>query len=166
MKKRISLRRIVGLRSYNTTELAQVLGVHPQTVRSWHDDGLVPIDEEEHHPLYLGSEVRRYYRAKVLARKVVLLPGQGYCLKCKRASELVELEIVDTKRLIGRGERSYMQIGRCKVCGTRVCKFGNSQTNLSAEGEGTNIDDLSPLNCSLVGGKELYVQAGRNSAEK
>lgn len=166
MKKRISLRHIVGRRSYNTVELARTLQVHPQTIRSWHDDGLLPIDESEHYPLYLGSEVRRYYQARVEARKVKLAEGEAYCLKCKGGREVVDAKLTDTKRLIGHGKKSYMHYGKCKVCGTDVCRFGNSPTKLLVEGEGTNIDGLSPLNRSYVSRKELYDQNSRNPAEK
>lgn len=162
MKKRINVRRVIGRRAYNTIELAKVVQVHPQTIRSWLSDGLQPIDPSKPHPLILGSEVKRYYRAKLSSRKVKLLPGQAYCLKCKAAAQIEACNVVDTKRLIGRSERSYMLIGRCQVCGTDVCRFGNSRTKLLAEGKGTNIDDPAPLNRSHLSRKELYGNSSRS----
>ncbi|GEM_PF-2544849 len=162
MKKRISMRNIIGRRSYNTIELAKAVHVHPQTIRSWLSDGLQPIDPKQHHPLIMGSEVRRYYNEREASRKVKLLPGQVYCLKCKRATNVTNARIVDTKRRIGHSERSYMLVGRCDVCRAEVSRFGNSQTKLLVEGKGTNIDDPAPLNRSLLGGKELYGNSSRN----
>lgn len=154
MKKRISMRRVIGIRSYNTLELAKAVGVHPQTIRSWLNDGLHVIDPTRHHPLILGSEVKRYYTQRVNSRKVKLLPGQAYCLKCKKAVSVVGGDVRDTKRFIGNGERSYTLIGKCAMCGTGVSKFGNSQTKLLAEGKGINIENPYPLNRSLLSKEE------------
>ena len=154
MKKHIKVRRLIGKRSYNTTELAEVLGVHPQTVRTWRADGLKPIYEQAHHSLYLGQAVREYYYAREKVRKVTLRPGEGYCFRCKAGRRMVDEALVDTGRKMGKEKKSMQWVGECVECGGKMRKFACKPTKVSADGEGINIDGSPPLYHSLTGGKD------------
>ncbi len=166
MKKRISMRRIIGRRSYNTKELSELLGIHPQTVREWRSSGMTPINLGDHQALYLGSEVRRFYGNREDARKITLGHDEFYCFSCKRGVLANKVIPIDQKAKLGTGLSSMRYEGECQLCGHKVCRFFTKPANISAEGEGINIDHLSPLYHSYSSGKDNHVKEDRNSPEK
>jgi transposase-like protein len=157
MKKKISVHRLIGRRTYTTVELARKLGVHPQTVRTWRQDGLKPINASSHHALYLGSAVKRYYTERQLSSKVTLGPNQYYCLSCKSAVEATDVVTVDQQAKLGHNKRSMRREGKCIRCGNKVCRFFTQSPNILAEEGHINIDRPSSLYHSQSSGKDNHV---------
>lgn len=157
MKKRISMRRLIGRRSYNTKELSELLGVHPQTVREWRAGGMSPINQSDRQVLYLGDEVRRFYSKREQLRRVTLGTNEFYCFVCKLGVSATNINLVDQKAKMGVNLASMRYEGECLKCGHKVCRFFTKPANILAEGEGINIDRLSPLNHSQPSGKDIHV---------
>lgn len=80
-------------RCFTILELADVLGVRPNTIRHWRHHGLAPIDD--HRPmLFKGSVVVAFLKARREDAKQPCGPGKLYCLSCRSpqwpAGDLVE----------------------------------------------------------------------------
>ncbi|HWV55271.1 helix-turn-helix domain-containing protein [Pseudorhodoplanes sp.] len=69
-------------RNYSVEELAGLLKVHKNTVRSWVRDGLRPIDDQR-PTLIRGDEVRRFLIERRANAKQSCGPGRIYCLPCR-----------------------------------------------------------------------------------
>lgn len=80
--KRINPRVAKLHRSYTTFELADLLGVHRNTVRHWKKVGL-PVVDGARPPLILGSEFQAWWGKRRKAAKRPCPAGQMYCLKCR-----------------------------------------------------------------------------------
>jgi len=59
MAKRVSLQKIKSNRPYSVDEIAEELGVTPQTIRAWGDQGMLMLKERRPH-LVLGFSVREF----------------------------------------------------------------------------------------------------------
>jgi hypothetical protein len=81
-KRHANYRRIKIHRNYTVEEVAQVLIVHKNTVRSWIRDGLPTIDGKG-PTLILGPELSAFLKARRLKNKQTCRAGQIYCLKCR-----------------------------------------------------------------------------------
>ena len=140
MKKRYNVRRITSRRSYSTIELSELLGAHQQTIRLWRVRGMQAIDETKHSPLFMGSEIRQFLSKGQADQKVKLADDEYYCMHCKGARCAVEVKIVDTGAMIGRGKSSMRREGRCCECGLRVRRFYAKPVNILAEGKGIILE--------------------------
>lgn len=80
---RINPRRAKLHRSYTAFELADLLGVHKNTVRHWIKDGL-PVLDGVRPILILGGEFQAWWGRRRKAAKRPCQPGQMYCLKCRK----------------------------------------------------------------------------------
>lgn len=106
-------------------ELANLLGVHVQTVRSWASNGLEPLSPNAHRPLFLGQTVKSYLSKLQDARKVKLQVGEFYCLRC-RVAITPELVIeVDRHVTIGKHKDSILLTAHCPQCNCPVNKFSS-----------------------------------------
>ena len=79
---RVNPQRIKIHRSYDTRELANLLGVHKNTVRQWQRNGMKPIDNVR-PILFTGDTVRAFLFARNASRKRPCPPGTIYCFKCR-----------------------------------------------------------------------------------
>ena len=131
MKRNYNLRKIKTKKSYSTQELAELCGIHPQTVRSWRNDGLQSIDEESHYSLFLGSAVKEYLQQQTNLRRVRLGQNEFYCLSCKLKTTSKITRVVSQDKKIGTDKISIRYEGECVVCGKPVCRFGSLQSNES-----------------------------------
>lgn len=87
-------------RLYTPTEIARLLGKHPNTIRNWIKDGLKPIDDLR-CVLIRGREVRRYLEEKRASGKSKCPPGTLYCFGCK-GPKPPAADMVDFDRKCGR----------------------------------------------------------------
>ncbi len=71
-------------RSFTVFELADLLGVHRNTVRQWIREGL-PVLDGARPILILGNEFQAWWGKRAKARKRPCQPGQMYCFKCREA---------------------------------------------------------------------------------
>ena len=69
-------------RNYSVDEVARLLSVHKNTVRTWLRDGLQAIDNQR-PSLIQGQELRRFLTDRRQRTKQVCGPGRIYCLPCR-----------------------------------------------------------------------------------
>ncbi len=125
MKKTHQLRRIKTKKSYSSIELADLLGVHAQTVRGWANNGLTPLSPEAHRPLFLGQTVKSYLTHLQNARKVKLQEGEFYCLRCRVAVTPESVKEVNRHVTIGKHKDSILLTAHCPKCNCQVNKFSS-----------------------------------------
>ena len=68
--------------SYDTHEIAKLLGIHRNTVRTWFKAGLVRIDDRRPF-LVLGSALKEFITERQRKRRRKCAPGEFYCFKCR-----------------------------------------------------------------------------------
>jgi hypothetical protein len=88
-KKRISVRRIKRLRLYRIEEAATAVGAHKRTVQGWVRDGL-PINDSRRPHLVRGADLIEFFGLRQRKRQQRCLPGQLFCLKCRRPTSAAE----------------------------------------------------------------------------
>lgn len=128
MKRTHHLRRIKAKKSYSSMELADLLGVHVQTVRTWASNGLEPLSPDVHRPLFLGQTVKSYLSELQNARKVKLQEGEFYCLRCRVAVTPHSVTTVDRHVLIGRQKDSILLTAHCPQCGCLINRFSSRES--------------------------------------
>lgn len=116
---------IISRRSYSTSEIADLLGVHKRTIQAWHKDGLATIDEDSKPFLFMGEEIKRFLSGKRQSRRIELGAGQFYCPRCRAArnSEPENISIKPTGKRIGKVDEFVMVKGICTVCRCRLTRF-------------------------------------------
>lgn len=125
MKRTHQLRRIKTKKSYSSQELASLLSIHIQTVRSWASNGLEPLSPNAYRPLFLGQTVKSYLSKLQDARKVKLQEGEFYCLRCRIAVTPQSVTEVDRNVLIGKHKDSILLTALCPRCSCPVNKFSS-----------------------------------------
>ena len=118
MARRIQWRRAHRQRCYTTTELADVLGVHPNTVRAWRKRGLAPIDEGR-PAMFLGAEVQRFGNGERGQRQSTGGPGLIYCVCCRTHRSPKNSEV----SFMSHGPQHGALAGACDECGTKLTRF-------------------------------------------
>src|SRR5579862_8753483 len=87
MSKRLPNYKLVKIhRSYTIGEIAELFGVHKNTVRAWRKAGLRPIDSRR-PVVFLGKTLAEFLKTRRVKAKRPLLPGQIYCVACRAAKE-------------------------------------------------------------------------------
>jgi hypothetical protein len=83
MPKRRPNHRLAKIhRNYTVEEIANLFGIHKNTVRRWIDDGLETLDQRR--PLLVhGIELATYLRARRAKNKRPCQPGEIYCVRCR-----------------------------------------------------------------------------------
>lgn len=102
-------------RSFSVFELADLLGVHRNTVRQWIREGL-PVLDGAKPILILGSDFQAWWGKRTKARKRPCQPGQMYCFKCRepKAPALGMVEYAATNAATGNLK------AMCETCGTMM----------------------------------------------
>lgn len=102
--------------SYSTHEIAELLGVHHQTVISWYATGLKKIDALQ-PSIVFGQDLINFINDKNSTHKHKCADNELFCCKCKRASKASENK-VSIKSFKGRANL----MGKCEKCGTQIFK--------------------------------------------
>jgi hypothetical protein len=111
MAKRYSTRSVKKNHNYTAEELADLLKVHIQTVRTWMNTGLRSIRDQVPF-LILGSDVIAYLDRKRGERKRSLDLNQLFCIRCK-AAVVPDGELAD---YIPRSDKHGRLEGICRDC--------------------------------------------------
>lgn len=83
MTKRLkNFRRVKIHRNYTVEEVALLLGVHKNTVRTWIKEGL-PSIYEKRPMLILGRDLSSFLHARRVKNKRPCKTNQLYCLRCR-----------------------------------------------------------------------------------
>ncbi len=118
MAQRFSYARIKSHRTYKIEELAECVGVTPQTVRKWIKEGLPAITDRRPF-LIIGYLAKAFLKDRKLARKVKRAESDFYCVSCKqpRNAALGFTEI----HVMANGRRALK--GFCEACETPCSRF-------------------------------------------
>lgn len=81
-RHRVDYRRVKVHRSYEVGEVADLLGVHKNTVRKWLAEGLSGI-EGARPILIAGDDLRAFLAARRAAAKRPLRLGELFCVACR-----------------------------------------------------------------------------------
>jgi excisionase family DNA binding protein len=77
-----SPRRIKQGVSYEVAEVAELLGVHRNTVRRWLKEGLAALDDRR--PILIhGSVLKAFLARRRHERRKKCRPGEFYCFRCR-----------------------------------------------------------------------------------
>ena len=118
-KRTFNTRLIRQSYSYEINEVADLFGIHPNSVGIWLREGLVSIDG--HRPTMIhGSDLADFVNRRQAARKRSCRPTEFYCCRCRlpkaRWENLVDVEIQDERRLILKAV--------CSECGGALNRIG------------------------------------------
>lgn len=127
MRRKYDLRKIVTKRSYDASELAETLGVHLQTIRQWHRDGLKALPDTKSPYLFLGSEVKAFLKAESEKHKITLKYGEFLCFSCRVAVKPSPetIEIKERNQKLGNGVQAIYLKSKCPECGRTVMLFSS-----------------------------------------
>lgn len=105
-------------RNYSYEELAQVYGVHKNTIAQWIKKGL-PCLKDMRPFLILGSDVRVYLQAQRVGNKQKCKPNELFCVRCKTPVQPTEnlVEYLPVSSTKGR------LVGSCSHCECVINKF-------------------------------------------
>jgi excisionase family DNA binding protein len=118
MARRYSLARIKIHRNYEIDEAAELLGVTPQTVRTWIKQGLPAITDKRPY-LLLGWQLKAFLKEREGSRRTPVPKGEFFCCRCKASRKAVPGTIERVELPDGRP----MLVGKCEVCGCRCQRF-------------------------------------------
>jgi hypothetical protein len=140
MKKKYNLRKLNKHKSYDTSELQETLGVHPQTVKTWKREGLKPINGGCSPFLYSGEELREFLYKRTESQKVRLKEGEIYCLKCRKAVKPMTIEVIERGIILGNGNESTTLKSNCPICNSKIQRFSSikKEVNCEVETKGKN----------------------------
>lgn len=101
MKKRHPNHRFVKIhRNYTVEDIANLFGIHKNTVRRWIKDGLSTIDDKR-PMLILGQVLVAFLQTRRAKNKQPCKPGELYCVRCRSpkspAGNMVEYSPITEK---------------------------------------------------------------------
>ena len=116
----INTRHIKRDATYNIEEVAELLGVHVNTVRNWLTEDLSAIDDRR--PILIhGAELINFLNRKRILKKKPCSPSQLYCFKCREPRRPKDKVITIEKQ----NDRVLRLFAICETCGTRMFKAGS-----------------------------------------
>ena len=101
MRKRHPNYRLVKIhRNYTVEDIANLFGIHKNTVRGWVKVGLTTVDDKR-PMLILGHGLAAFLQARRLKNKRTCKPGELYCVRCRvpkfPAGDMADYEPVTEK---------------------------------------------------------------------
>lgn len=83
MRKRHPNHRLVKIhRNFTVEEIADLFGIHKNTVRSWVKAGLA-ISDNKRPMLILGHDLVAFLKGRRVKNKQTCGPGEMYCVRCR-----------------------------------------------------------------------------------
>ena len=136
--QRIPIHRIRQRHSYSIVEVAELLGVHKNTVRQWMRNGLTAMDDRRPILIY-GQVLKRFLLDRRSARKSPCQTHEFYCLKC-RAPRVPWGMVVDVTI---RSPRLFNLHAICEVCDTAMHKAAG-QEKLTESLKALQVQEVRP----------------------
>ena len=122
-RRKVDHRLIKTRRSYTVEQLAQLLGCHKNTVRSWLRQGLDTLDAKR--PLLIhGSAARGFLEAKRRSTRHRCKPDQLYCLRCHAPRTPADRRAIYS----AMPRQAPLLTGHCGECGTHMFKRVGAQS--------------------------------------
>lgn len=143
MPKRLNPNLAKIHRSYLVGEIAEVFGVHANTVREWVKQGL-PVNDRRRPMLILGVELRRFLQMRNREAKHPCKLDEMYCLKCRKPQQpaLGMVEYIPFNDATGQLK------GLCPSCDSVINRFVKI----------TDLDQMRPLlDISFTGNKKHLI---------
>jgi len=134
-------RRVKIHRNYTVEEVAQLYGVHRNTVRQWIKQGL-PVCDDRRPVLMLGRELAAFLIRKRTRNKQPCKPGEIYCVRC-RAPQSPALSMADYEPLTATGGNL---IGLCPRCNGAMYRRV-SRAKLAAVAGNLEVRFMRELKC-------------------
>lgn len=115
--KRVPIHLIRHRHTYTIPEVAELLGVHKNTLRQWMREGLSPMDKAR--PIILhGAALKHFLLSRRASAKSPCLPHEFYCLKC-RAPRVPWGGVIDVTI---RSPQLFNMHAICEACDTTMHK--------------------------------------------
>lgn len=120
----VMARKIRKASRYKRNQVISKLGIDATTFDNWRKKGLSPIDQESRPHIYLGSDLIKFLKTRVLKRKHVCNPGEIFCVACQKpvSVDLESIIIVEGKKNLSEEHVSRIIIGTGQ-CGHKVQRF-------------------------------------------
>lgn len=118
MRKRLNPNLVKMHQNYTVEEVARVLGVHKNTIRTWTKNGL-PVCGDLRPTLILGDHLIEFLRDRMQVRKRRCKVFELYCLHCRTPQRPAE-DMVDYKSGTATTGRV---IGLCPICCSTMNKY-------------------------------------------
>jgi excisionase family DNA binding protein len=135
MAKRHPNHRLVKThRTYTVEEIADLFGIHKNTVREWVKAGL-PVSDDKRPMLILGQDLAAFLKARRVKNKRPCLSGEIYCVRCRSpkspAGDMAEFRPIT--------EKVGTLTAICPDCNS----FMNRHVNVTKLAEGFGKIDIS-----------------------
>src|SRR5579883_1429647 len=121
-RRRYNVRRVKATWPYTVREIAELFGIHENTVLSWLKHGL-SADLREKPYLIRGDELARFLRQRQDGNRRKCRPDEFYCFRCREPREaclgMADIVIESPTRLRIKA--------LCAVCETPVNKVQNAR---------------------------------------
>lgn len=111
-------------RSYLVVEVANIFGIHKNSVRAWIKKGLSTIDKSKPY-LIRGDRLRQFLEARRNKNKCKCQIDEIYCVKCRTPKKPLG-NMVDYYPSIQGGISNIM--GLCPDCGSRIFRRTSERT--------------------------------------
>ncbi|MGH1471636.1 MAG: helix-turn-helix domain-containing protein [Cellvibrionaceae bacterium] len=105
-------------RNYTYEELAEVFGIHKNTVATWVKNGLCCLQERRPY-LILGGDAKAFLQKQRVSKKQTCKANEFYCLRCREPVKPVENFVSYIPISCTKGRLT----GLCEHCESMVNKF-------------------------------------------
>ena len=119
-KRTYNPNRVCIDKSYSVQEIAELYGVHKNTIFQWVKLGLITIDKKKPYLIH-GSVLKDFLQKKRVARKHKCKSDEFYCCKCRVPRKACG-NVAD---IIIKNESKLSISGLCAVCNTVVYRAGS-----------------------------------------
>jgi hypothetical protein len=114
------LRRIRTSMTYDVSEIADLFGIHTNTVHNWIKAGLEVIPDTRPALIY-GECLKLFLKRLRQSRKKTCHPNQMFCCRCKSAQQ----PVAGTVSIHRQQTKSLTLCGKCEVCALQMYRGGS-----------------------------------------
>jgi len=108
-------------RNFTFEELAEVFGVHKNTVSAWVKNGL-PCLKERRPFLILGADAKSYLQGLRVSKKQRCKPNELFCVRCKAPTRPAENHVKYVPHSATKGRLTGL-CGRCECVVNKFARY-------------------------------------------